>query len=436
MNEIIENKIISWISKRRGLSKLKVEIIPISGVKNWIVTQKNIQHEKNFFFSIIGVQVDFEQKKELVCEQPIILQQEAGILGFILQDTKILLQAKTEPGNVNGTQIGPSVQATVSNYKRVHGGEETKFLRYFKRSNDDNYECINNSIQLEQGKRFMNKSNCNSIIRLRSRYFLNDLDDKFRWFEIKELLSLLDEDYLINTDSRSVLISCNWEELTENNYAFFVDSDDHGLKYLLNESYYQEDPSTRILDVLEEINKQNKFHFKIKDLDKLRNWRFNEDVIIDDEQVEFAVKGFRVSVTDREVSQWEQPLVHDLSLGKVVLYCQKKDGILKFLLNAQIIIGGGESLVWGPSVQNTNNDKNIIFDGQTVLVECMQSDEGGRFYQSKCLYQIIELPERTKVTNSDMSYWASLAEIQSIVIQNKKTTNELRSVLSLLLKFL
>lgn len=431
-----ENETVSWISKRRGLSKLEVEMIPISSIKNWIFTGKSIIHEKNYFFSIIGVKVNCEQKKELVWEQPIILQQEVGELGFIIQDTKMLLQAKTEPGNVNGTQIGPSVQATVSNYMRAHGGDETKFLRYFLESDDDNYECISNSIQLEQGTRFMNKSNRNSIIRLRSGHFLNDMDDRFRWFEIRELLSLLEEDYLINTDTRSVLVSCNWEELAENNIAFFSDLQDHGLKYLLNESYYHKGSSTRIFEVLEELQNRNKYHFKIKDLDKLRNWRFNEDVIIDDDQVECVVKGFRVSATDREVSHWEQPLVHNLGLGKVVLYCQKKDGLLKFLLNAQIIIGRDEALVWGPSVQNTREDENISFEGQTVLGECMQSDEGGRFYQSKCLYQIIELPARVKVTKSDMSYWASLAEIQSIVIQNKKTTNELRSVLSLLLKFL
>jgi len=430
-----KNEIISWISKRRGLSKLKVETIPISNIKNWIFTGKNITHEKNYFFSIIGVEVYSEQKKELVWEQPIILQQEVGVLGFIIQDAKILLQAKTEPGNVNGTQIGPSVQATVSNYMKVHGGEETKFLRYFLES-DDSYECISNSVQLEHSTRFMNKSNQNSIIRLRSGYFLNDIDDRFRWFEIRELLSLLEEDYLINTDTRSVLVSCNWGELTSNNIAFFSDLQHNGLKHWLNESYYQKGSSTRIFEVLKELQNQNKYNFKIKDLDKLKNWSANEDVIYDNDQVEFVVKGFRVSATDREVSYWEQPLVHNLGLEKVVLYCQKKDGVLKFLLNAQIIIGMDKALVWGPSVQNIKEDGNISFEGQTVLAECIQSDEGGRFYQSKCLYQIIELPERVKVTKSDMSYWASLSEIQNLVMQNKKTTNELRSVLSLLLKFL
>lgn len=427
--------ILSWITRRRELSKLKVDEIPINKIRDWIYTDKSIIHKKNYFFSIIGVEVNCKQNIEANWEQPIILQEEVGILGFLIKGNKILLQAKTEPGNVNGTQVAPSVQATVSNYLRKHGGEETKFLNYFLEPDDTNHECISDIIQSEHGTRFMDKSNRNSIVRFQNGYYLEDIDDRFRWFEIKELLSLLDKDYLINTDARSTLVSCNWEKLTENNIAFFTDRQDQEFKYWLNTSFYQKESSNRIFELLEELQKRNKYEFKIKDLKKLKGWTVDKNVIIDIDQVELGVKGFRVSATDREVPFWEQPLVHNLSLGRIVLFCQKRDGILKFLLNAQLIIGRNEALEWGPSIQFTK-DKVINFEGQTVLSKCMQSDEGGRFYQSKCLYQIIEIQEGIKVPQSEMSYWASLAEIQSIVVQNNKTTNELRSVLSLLLKYL
>ena len=47
---------------------------------------------------------------------------------------KYLLQAKAEPGNINKIQISPTVQATKSNYTRVHGGKEIPYLRYFKKN--------------------------------------------------------------------------------------------------------------------------------------------------------------------------------------------------------------------------------------------------------------------------------------------------------------
>lgn len=432
-----KNTILSWISKRRDLSKLKLEMIPIKNIKKWNYNSKEIIHEKNYYFSIIGVEVNHKQDMKKNWDQPIILQKEIGILGFIIKDDKILLQAKTEPGNIDGTQIGPSVQATISNYKRAHGGDETKFLKNFLESDNNNYESISDSLQSEQGIRFMNKSNRNSIIRLKSGYNLENDDDRFRWFEIKELLSLLDRDYLVNTDSRSCLVSCNWEDLTKNNVAFLTNHQDNDIKFWLNASYYQKQENNKIIDYLKVLQNQQKYDFKIKDLNEVRNWRFDEDCIIDNDEVIFAVKGFRVRVADREVSFWEQPLVHDLSLGKVVLYFQKRDGVLKFLLNAQIIIGLDEKLVWGSSIQATiDDDESVNSEEQKTLVECMQSDEGGRFYQSKCLYKIIEISENANIPTSDKSYWASLAEIQSIVIQNNKTTNELRSVLSLLLKYL
>ena len=171
--------ILSWIRKRRDLSLLEVRALPISKINNWISTGKKISHENNSYFSIIGVEIHNKQNQEN-WEQPIILQQEKGILGFIIQENKILLQAKTEPGNVNGTQIAPSVQATTSNYTRVHGGDKTKFLKYFLESDYHNSESISKTLQSEQGTRFMNKSNWNSIVRLNSGDVLEDMDDRFR----------------------------------------------------------------------------------------------------------------------------------------------------------------------------------------------------------------------------------------------------------------
>jgi oxidase EvaA len=436
VGETNKNKIISWIDRRRKLSNLKVQIIPINEIKNWKFNGISITHEKNSYFSIIGVEVIAEEKNDSSWEQPIILQQEIGEMSFLIHGTKILIHAKTEPGNVNGTQIAPTIQATISNYKRVHGGDETKFLKYCMEPGD-NHQKLSDSVQLEQGTRFMNKSNRNSIIRLQTGHLLEDVDDRFKWVETQELFSLLETDYLINTDARSVLVSCNWEVLTKNQIAFSPSTKSFEFKNILNKSYYQKVDDSIIATRLKEIQNKKKFSFRIKDLTEVKNWKVNDEVIIDDEQIEFAVRGFRVSTSDREVSNWEQPLVHNLSLGQVILYCQNQNGVLKFLLNAEIIIGGDETMVWGPSIQNTIVDTSIGFEGQTIHAECMQSDEGGRFYESRCLYQIIEISETEKnILNPETSYWASLAEIQNLLIQSKKTTNELRSTLALLLKFL
>ena len=60
-----ENKtVLSWITKRRELSKLEVEEIPISNIHNWIYSDKNIKHQQNYFFSIILNTLFFKQRFE------------------------------------------------------------------------------------------------------------------------------------------------------------------------------------------------------------------------------------------------------------------------------------------------------------------------------------------------------------------------------------
>ena len=50
-----------------------------------------------------------------------------------IKTNKYILQAKVEPGNINKIQISPTVQATKSNYSRIHGGKTIPFLKYFKK---------------------------------------------------------------------------------------------------------------------------------------------------------------------------------------------------------------------------------------------------------------------------------------------------------------
>ena len=66
-------------------------------------------------------------------DHPIIVQKELGILGIIKDKVKnkYLLQAKVEPGNKNKLQLSPTVQATKSNYERVHGGKKIPYLNIF-----------------------------------------------------------------------------------------------------------------------------------------------------------------------------------------------------------------------------------------------------------------------------------------------------------------
>ena len=117
-------------------------------------------------------------------DQPIIVQNELGILG-IIKDKKrerYLLQAKVEPGNKNKLQLSPTVQATKSNYTRIHGGKKIPFLSFFINKKKDFIS------QSEQGYRYLFKFNYNSLIEITKSI---KIFNNFYWFNKRDLIKLV-----------------------------------------------------------------------------------------------------------------------------------------------------------------------------------------------------------------------------------------------------
>ena len=197
---MINKNILNWLNNQKKEQLLIVKKINLSQLSKWIYSKREIYHKSKKFFKIVGIRIqsNFYNKKKW--DQPIIVQNEIGILGIIknIKTNKYLLQAKVEPGNINKIQISPTVQATRSNYSRIHGGKTIPYLRYFKKKNK------NFSLQTEQAFRYYNKKNSNIITFITKKI---DLDKNFRWFSKIEILKLLKEKNLINMDTLSVFSS-------------------------------------------------------------------------------------------------------------------------------------------------------------------------------------------------------------------------------------
>ena len=105
-------------------------IVPLDSLQEWKFNKKNgnFFHKSNRFFSVQGMK---SNEKEF----PILVQPEIGILGFLASKVNgvlhFLVQLKIEPGNPNGVQLSPTVQATRSNYSQVHGGKLPTYLDFF-----------------------------------------------------------------------------------------------------------------------------------------------------------------------------------------------------------------------------------------------------------------------------------------------------------------
>ena len=125
--------ISKWLISQRKKHSLIVKKKDLYKLRNWIFNKKEIYHNSKKFFKIVGLRIKSNFYKKRNWDQPIIVQNEIGILGIIKSNktNKYLLQAKVEPGNINKIQISPTVQATKSNYSRVHGGKKNSLFKIF-----------------------------------------------------------------------------------------------------------------------------------------------------------------------------------------------------------------------------------------------------------------------------------------------------------------
>ena len=161
-------EIRSWLCSLNENTHFNVERVPLKQMKRWSfeVGTQNLHHETGGFFSIQGLSVRTNSGPIRSWSQPIIYQPEIGLLGILTKKIDgilyLLMQAKAEPGNLNTFQLSPTVQATRSNFTRLHGGKPTAFLEYFL--GDSPAKILIDQLQSEQGARFYKKRNRNMIV--------------------------------------------------------------------------------------------------------------------------------------------------------------------------------------------------------------------------------------------------------------------------------
>ena len=133
----------------------RADVVPLEELRSWSGGSgaDSIRHESGRFFSVTGVEVELPGEGRS-WSQPIIDQPEIGILGILAKEfdgvLHFLMQAKVEPGNPNGLQLSPTVQATRSNYTRVHAVPAVPYLDYFRRHRD-RPSVVSDVRQSEQG---------------------------------------------------------------------------------------------------------------------------------------------------------------------------------------------------------------------------------------------------------------------------------------------
>ena len=427
------DSICDWLLGTRVKSQLRVDRIAFRDCAQWLFQNGRLHHRTGRFFSIVGVRVSESGTAKQDRQFAMIDQPEVGWLGFIIRrgssGFEWLIQAKTEPGNINATQLAPSIQATRSNYNRSHGGRPTAFLDLFRKAET----FISDAPHSEQGTRFLWKFNRNSVLILPEEESPALLGlENWMWCSSAQLRELLADDYRVNTDARSVIASAPWALLADDGPLFSA--------FVLTQSYKQL-PKRRALqaylDRLDPASHARVPRWQSLALDELNGWTMTEQSLTDERGRE-QVACFDIHVQGREVDRWCQPFLMQAKKGDHVLLMRLTGDGAEFFVRIYQEIGFGTRKEYGPSVHSSHETpaeiQNWLSDGVgTELARIWQSDEGGRFMEADACYRIVlvrDVPRRDRYT---FGSWVSLAVLERLVTRPGTTTNELRTLASLIL---
>ena len=391
----------NWLIKQKRKIFFSVKEKDLSKLEKWVITKKNIFHESKKFFKIAGIKVRTNFNKKKFWEQPIILQKEKGILGLLRRNNKgshqYLIQAKVEPGNINKLQLSPTVQATKSNYSRVHKGKKVEYLNFFRKKNKKAF--LVNSQQSEQGGRYLFKYNKNIIVNINKKI---KLYKNFIWLDKKTLLKLINKNNLLNMDTISVF-SC---AIKKNIYDV------------------PENSLNKVYSWYNKLKKKYYIRVTFTPLLNLKKWKFNGIKIFDIKKKYFSIIGLKIFSNSREVNRWEQPIIKEKNIGLSGFIIKKKNNTYHYLVSVSVKPG-----LKNPTMSctvRTSNLKGCLKDRNLNSIEKLylkkyfinnslgkirysktQSDEGGRFFKSQSKNVIVEILSNEKIKISNNYIWMS-----------------------------
>jgi oxidase EvaA len=454
---ISADSVKNWIKQRRQAIKVQVEAISFDEMDHWMFDHNtgNLVHSSGKFFSIEGVEISTNYGKVFSWTQPIINQPEVGILGFLTKKIDgvlhFLVQAKIEPGNINAVQLSPTLQATKSNYTKVHKGRTPLYLEYF--NGEKKVKVLLDQLQSEQGARFLKKRNRNVIIEVEEEI---EVYEDFCWLTLGQIKELLKNDNLVNMDTRTVISGISYGTyLNESNTLLsnFVYSSDHSLQIqnelLLsaldsqNNYYYTE----QIISWITGLKCRYELDVKRIPLRSVKDWIIDKDEIYHKDRKYFSVVATTVSISNREVSKWSQPLIKSAQEGIIAFIIKRINGVFHFLVQAKVEAGNFDILELAPTVQcltgnyrTGHNEYEVAFlefvinaPKEQIVHRSLQSEEGGRFFEEQNLNIIVEVGDDFSIQVPENYAWMTLSQLYSFIQYNNYLNIQARSLLSTIL---
>ncbi|MDH6623525.1 oxidase EvaA [Streptomyces sp. LBL] len=379
----------TWFAERGAAHRYRVTQAPLHALEGWYTDPAtgDVRHRSGRFFSIEGLRFQRQAPDGPAWSQPLIRQPEIGILGILVKRfdgvPHLLMQAKMEPGNINSLQLSPTVQATFSNYTRVHQGTAVRYLDHFLTPGAGDHVHYD-ALQSEQGSWFLGKRNRNIVVETTGDI---PVHEDFCWVPRPVMADLLRVDNLVNMDSRTVLAGLPDEPAAPERAPHKPLHDTAALMHWFTGAKVRQHVERASIP-----------------LSQVSGWHRDDErgEIAHETGRYFRIIGVDVEADSREVASWSQPMLAPVGRGVVAFVSKEIHGERHLLVRACAEAGTFDIAELGPTVQcNPGNltadaprppylDAVLAARPEQVLFDTVHSEEGGRFYHAENRYLVLD----------------------------------------------
>jgi len=436
--------ILDWVKDKNDNLKVNITKNKLSESSFWFYDEESgvIRNKNNSFFQIAGLR---QFRDEAVAEQPVLIQDEIGYLGFICKEIDgvlhFLVQAKIEPGNINKIQISPTIQATKSNFTQMHGGKRPAYLDYFLSVSSEN--ILVDQIQSEQSSRFLGKRNRNIII-----FTDDDIEvlPSHRFMTLGTIRQLMKIDNLVNMDTRTVLSCIPYSNFTVSEQDKAEISKMFDNPTLFNSVFGETDNQdfVKVFNAINDFKMLSGIKNEIVPLKKLKDWQFTDDGIVCKFNYPFKVVFCDIEIEGREVTHWTQPLFEAVGMATFGLIVSDFDEKTRFLVHIKHEAGCFDKIELAPTVQLEASSQISERDEITerffelhngsaeIITDVILSEEGGRFFCEQNKNVIIKVQKNDVGPLPKGYFWLDYKTLNRMVQYNNVLNIQLRNLLSLL----
>ena len=156
----------------------------------------------------------------------------------------------------------------------------------------------------------------------------------------------------------------------------------------------------------------------------------------------FSIEGIRVSTSFGPVTTWEQIIINQPEIGILGIISKVIGGVRHFLMQAKMEPGNINILQLSPTLQATRSNYKQIHKGKVpayleyfvehpdskVIVDQLQTEQGGRFLKKRNRNIIIEVSGDIKVEED--YYWLTLWQIKQLMKIDNLVNMDSRSVIA------